>query len=97
MGKPMERDLTVPERLQLEQAYARYQSIMDRAPGTLDVTDATLQEVAGARLALCQALISTGWEPPAIVEAQMARDEYRLARTIELDPSEPVVGAAELG
>lgn len=55
----------------LEDVFTRYeeaQSARDR------------QEQLTARLALCVALIDSGWEPPTAVREQMDRDERALRR-----------------
>ena len=60
--------MTAPDRA-LAEAFARYERALDLGRRT---------ELAAARMALCQLLERTGWEPPAEVRDQMWRDRRTL-------------------
>ncbi|MCW2680840.1 MAG: hypothetical protein JWM62_2241 [Frankiales bacterium] len=61
---------------ELQAAYARFEA----AQGKID-----REELVVSRLALCLALIETGWTAPEAVQEQMRRDEKTLRRLRETD------------
>lgn len=63
----------------LRAAYERYQA----AEGGRD-----REELVTSRLALCLALMETGWTPPEQVREQMRRDEKTLRRLRDSDSGE---------
>ena len=72
---PPGNDGPVPDDL-LKAAYARYEAAQER-------TDR--EELVTARLALCAALVGTGWSPPEAVQEQVRRDEKTLRRLRDVD------------
>lgn len=70
----MNVDLTDSQRVDLEQAYNDYRAAVGRVRGSLDLSDATAEEVVASRLALCRNLMRTGWLPPPTIEVQLRRD-----------------------
>lgn len=60
----------------LRVAYARYEAAVEGVGR---------EELVTARLALCVALVDTGWTPPEAVQEQMRRDEKTLRRLRDVD------------
>jgi hypothetical protein len=60
----------------LTHAYARFEAAQERHDR---------QELVTARLALCLALLETGWSAPDSVKEQMRRDEKTLRRLRDSD------------
>lgn len=68
-------DQAVPD-VALRSAYARYEAAQETGDR---------EELVTARLALCSALVATGWEAPEAVQEQMHRDEKTLRRLRDVD------------
>ena len=60
----------------LKAAYERYE---------VALAEADREELVTARLALCAALVGTGWSAPEAVQEQMRRDEKTLRRLRDVD------------
>ena len=72
-----------PEDEALRATFDRYQAASAAMHGLERGTTAVRaahNELRRARLALCQALLMTGWELPDEVRAQVVLDEQRLAQ-----------------
>ena len=61
----------------LRQAYERYDAALPHGDR---------QELVTSRLALCLALLESGWLPPDAVQEQITRDEKTLRRLHDADP-----------
>lgn len=72
---------------QLEAAYARYETAQGKADR---------EELVVARLALCAALLETGWTEPELVREQRRRDEKTLRQLREVDMTDLTRAAPRL-
>jgi hypothetical protein len=72
-----------PADVVLRQAFDRHQAASAALRGFEPGTAAALaahDELRASRIALCEVLEMTGWEPPADVREQVQFDERQLAR-----------------